>query len=121
DHYWIPVGPQETVEEVSEYVVTENDYLPLIQQDLKRLVSNLLKISIDKIKAEVALAGIGFDSIAFKELAMSIENKFKINFLPSLFFSHNTVEGLSRYILEMNAEEIKILYRLVGTKQVTKI
>ncbi len=78
--------------------------------DLRKAVSDLLKIERDKLDIEINLADFGFDSIRLVEFARLLTKHYGIEITPSLFFSHSTLEQLTRYFVTEHAELIQNFY-----------
>ena len=82
-----------------------------LEWDLKELISNLLKISHDKIKWDENLADFGFDSISLAQLANQLTKFYGIEITPAVFFGYSTVEKLLQYFLTEHRETIQNFYR----------
>ena len=79
--------------------------------ELKNIISQILKISKDKLTVEENLADFGFDSVSLGEFSGVLSDRYKIDITPDLFFSYPTMERLSNYLLEHYADEMKQLYQ----------
>ncbi|XHF30327.1 SDR family NAD(P)-dependent oxidoreductase [Corallococcus exercitus] len=49
---------------------------------------------------------MGFDSLGLKDFAARIERQFKVDFNPSLFFSHPTIASIAEHLWEQYGEEL---------------
>ncbi|NKB24120.1 MAG: SDR family NAD(P)-dependent oxidoreductase [Kiritimatiellae bacterium] len=67
--------------------------------DLKELISQLLKITHDKLNLKSNLADFGFDSIRLAEFAGLLTKHYKMEIKPILFFGHSTLKKLVHYFL----------------------
>ncbi|MGN8845909.1 SDR family oxidoreductase, partial [Niallia sp. HCP3S3_B10] len=79
--------------------------------ELKDSISQILKISKEKLGVEENLADFGFDSVSLGEFSRALSNCFEINITPDLFFSYPTIERLTDYLLEHYTHEMKQLYQ----------
>jgi len=90
-----PISQKKILKMAEEGIVS----LEIIQNDLKYLISKILKTSLDAINIKVSLNELGLDSITLKELAIELEDYYNISLNPSLFFTYQTIENLSEYLL----------------------
>ena len=82
-----------------------------LEWDLKEQISQLLKISRDKLDRDENLADFGFDSVSLAQLANSLSNHYRIEVTPALFFGYSTIEKLTHYFLSEYKETIEEFYR----------
>ena len=82
-----------------------------LEWDLKEQISQLLKISRDKLDRDENLADFGFDSISLAQLANILTKYYGIEITPSLFFGFSTIERLVQYFLTEHQEEVEAFYR----------
>jgi polyketide synthase PksN len=82
-----------------------------VEWDLKNQVSQLLKISRDKLGRDDNLADFGFDSISLAEFANKLTKYYEIEISPALFFGYSTIEKLTQYFLTEYPEKIREFYR----------
>ncbi|WP_232035849.1 SDR family NAD(P)-dependent oxidoreductase [Methylomusa anaerophila] len=82
-----------------------------LEWDLKENISNLLKISRDKLDAEANLADFGFDSLSLAEFATLLTNHYGIEITPALFFQYSTLAKLTQYFLTGHQAAIREFYR----------
>lgn len=102
EYYWIP-DTNILPAKINNVTTSEETKLQKIQRELMQHVSTLLKIEPHNINLANSLSDLGFDSIAFKELAVRLENHYDIDLNPSIFFTHNSIQALSQYFLETYA------------------
>ena len=82
-----------------------------VEWDIKELISNLLKISRDKLDSEENLSEFGFDSISLAEFSKVLTDHYSIEITPSLFFGHSTVEKLTQYFSKEYRQRINDFYK----------
>ena len=82
-----------------------------VQSDLEVLMSDLLKISRDKLDKARSFADFGFDSISLAEFARALSEHFDVEITPALFFGHSNLESLTHYFVTEHAEMIKAFYQ----------
>ena len=82
-----------------------------LEWDLKEQISQLLKISRDKLDPKTNLIDFGFDSVSLAELAKLLTLYYGLEITPALFFSHATIAKLSKYYLTEHREAIEEYYR----------
>lgn len=78
--------------------------------ELKNIVSKILKIQIDKVNDYDKLEDFGFDSLSIVELAGAINECYKIDITPDIFYSYYTVSGLKDYIYNKYYEQMEVYY-----------
>jgi polyketide synthase PksN len=88
------------------------------QSDIRKIAASILKIRPEQMETGTNLSEYGFDSISLKVYADKISEQFQIELLPTVFFSENTLENLTNYILSEYKEKICSYYE--GWKQETK-
>tara|TARA_R110002110_G_scaffold415138_1_gene648134 strand:- start:18748 stop:24108 length:5361 start_codon:yes stop_codon:yes gene_type:complete len=82
-----------------------------IEQELKLITSELLKIAPDKLERDVNLAEFGFDSISLMSFARALSDHYGIEITPAIFFSHTTFEQLTSYFLTEHLTTLEALYQ----------
>ncbi|PEP89772.1 polyketide synthase, partial [Bacillus wiedmannii] len=68
-----------------------------LEWDIKELISQILKVSRDKLDVEVNLADFGFESVSLSEFATSLTQHYGIEISPTLFFGNSTIKSLVQY------------------------
>ncbi|MCB0207829.1 MAG: SDR family NAD(P)-dependent oxidoreductase, partial [Anaerolineae bacterium] len=81
-----------------------------IQTDLIKSVSRILKINAEDISGDENLSEYGFDSITLTELANKLNETYALALLPTVFFEHNTLISLSRYLAEHHTDHFMRYY-----------
>ncbi|TAL41542.1 MAG: SDR family NAD(P)-dependent oxidoreductase, partial [Methylovulum sp.] len=81
-----------------------------VNLDLKALIAGQLKIGSDQLDDHANLTDFGFDSISLAEFARLLSRHYRVDITPALFFGHSTIEQLSRYFLEQQAEAVHNRY-----------
>lgn len=107
--YWLPqrISPAKP----TAPLLSDKNLLSSIQQEFVQLVSAILKMEVQSISLTSSLSELGFDSIAFKELASQLENKYGIELTPSVFFTYTTIQALSNYLSLTYSSEITKTYK----------
>lgn len=70
-----------------------------IRKKLKGHVSDLLKVDINAIDMEAELNEFGFDSISLVEFTNRINQEYKLEITPTIFFEHPTLEGITQHLV----------------------
>ncbi|WP_187696013.1 type I polyketide synthase, partial [Priestia megaterium] len=68
-----------------------------LEWDMKDLISQILKVSCDKLDVETNLADFGFESVSLSEFATSLTQHYGIEISPTLFFGNSTIKSLVQY------------------------
>lgn len=85
-----------------------------MEEDIKRLISSILQINIEKLIDDENVANFGFDSITLTEFSKQLEKHFKVEVAPSLFFEYSTIASLTNYFM-------KVVRNIDSTEIETKI
>ncbi|MDH2303802.1 beta-ketoacyl synthase N-terminal-like domain-containing protein, partial [Bacillus velezensis] len=82
--------------------------------ELKDAISQILRISRDKLDVDENLADFGFDSISLAEFADVLSERYELEITPDIFFGYPTIERLSQYFLERYSDEMQAFYHESG-------
>jgi acyl transferase domain-containing protein len=82
-----------------------------LEWDLKALISQLLKIPVDKLDREANLTDFGFDSISLAEFASLLMKQYTIEVTPAIFFGYPTLTRLIQYFMDNQKKTIAEMYR----------
>jgi acyl transferase domain-containing protein/NAD(P)-dependent dehydrogenase (short-subunit alcohol dehydrogenase family) len=118
-------GEPEKFEKIlNNYQLTENTSVPVDQvntsytelkpwliHELAKIVSESLKLALDKISANTNLSEYGFDSITLTEFSQKIDKKFKTNTTPALFFTYTNLTQLADYLIQTFNNELLSVYQ----------
>ncbi|MCP4113199.1 MAG: SDR family NAD(P)-dependent oxidoreductase, partial [Desulfobacteraceae bacterium] len=88
-------------EKTSQEMMTDTDNLPdNVQTVLIRAVSELLGVRTEDIDADAELSEFGFDSISLTEFANILNEKYKLELIPTIFFEYPTISSFAQYLAE---------------------
>ncbi|MBU6399335.1 MAG: SDR family NAD(P)-dependent oxidoreductase, partial [Verrucomicrobia bacterium] len=71
---------------------------------LKGMVGELLSVPEDAIDVKAGLGEFGFDSISLKSFAERLNERFKLDLMPSVFFNHASLGALADYLRAAHPE-----------------
>ncbi|MCP4722237.1 MAG: SDR family NAD(P)-dependent oxidoreductase, partial [Desulfobacteraceae bacterium] len=71
-----------------------------IQQMLLQAVCKLLKLRIEDLDVDAELSEYGFDSITLTDFANKMNQEYKLELTPTVFFEYPTIESFARYLSE---------------------
>jgi len=71
-----------------------------VQAALAQIVSKLLKISIGDIDGDTELNEYGFDSISFIQFANKLNDDYKLELTPTIFFEEPTICSLAEFLVK---------------------
>src|SRR3990170_4430166 len=74
--------------------------LDKVQAALMQAVSKLLRINIENIDVDAELNKYGFDSITLTEFANILNQEYKLELTPTIFFEHSTIHSFAEYLVE---------------------
>lgn len=94
--------PMKTVQVpvTSEARMDQGNMFDHIQEVLKQTISQLLKIKPEEIDPDMEFNQYGFDSITLTEFANTLNEKYKLDLTPTIFFEHATVYAFAGYLSE---------------------
>lgn len=71
-----------------------------LEKSIIDIISELLQVNSQEIDIQSELSEYGFDSISLTQLANKINDEFKIDITPTVFFEYTTILGVVQYLLE---------------------
>ncbi|CAM2145834.1 Polyketide synthase PksN [Paraburkholderia tropica] len=93
----VPNKPaQEPVTQIAR--MDQDSLLDQIQDILKQAISQLLKIKTKEIDPDMEFNQYGFDSITLTEFANILNEQYKLDLAPTIFFEHATVSAFAAYL-----------------------
>ncbi|WP_139487920.1 SDR family NAD(P)-dependent oxidoreductase [Brevibacillus dissolubilis] len=72
--------------------------LEKVQNILVQKVSKLLKVKMEDIDVDVELNEYGFDSVTLTELATQLNQQYKLELTPAVFFEHSTLHSFAEFL-----------------------
>jgi len=88
--------PTSTLMNVEE----EADLREKIQQDLLKIVSEILKVSDNDIDLDEAFSEYGFDTVSLTELSLRLNNKYLVSITPALFSEYPSLAAMAQYLCD---------------------
>ncbi|HKO58210.1 MAG TPA: SDR family NAD(P)-dependent oxidoreductase, partial [Thermoanaerobaculia bacterium] len=85
----------------------EGDLVPRVQQDLTRIVMDLLKLEAGDVDADKVLLDLGFDSIGLATFANAVNDRYQTDITPVLFFDYPSVGEIAKHLCAERADEIR--------------
>ena len=71
-----------------------------LQQEVRRMISQLLKLPEQQLGLAASFSAFGLDSLNMKELADRISRHFQVRLSPTVFFEHETIATLTRFLIK---------------------
>ena len=81
-----------------------------VKQELQEVTSALLQLPLEEIAEHSNLVDFGFDSILLADFAKRISDRFSVEILPSVFFSHPTIGRVADHLLLEHAAQLRGRY-----------
>ncbi|HEV2680184.1 MAG TPA: beta-ketoacyl synthase N-terminal-like domain-containing protein, partial [Rhodanobacter sp.] len=69
-----------------------------MKRTLVGMVSSLIKVKPEDIDGETALSEYGFDSISLTEFGNALNQQYRLELKPTIFFEYSTLDGLADYL-----------------------
>ncbi len=79
---------------------------------LKRMVAEILELDLEEISLEIGIDEYGFESVSFTEFANKINEEYGLDFMPSIFFEHSTLNSLVEYLEENYKDKLLRFYKI---------
>jgi len=79
--------------------------------DVRQIISELSKITLNRLDNTTNLADYGFDSIILTELAKELSAHFVLEVTPALFYNYATIERLCDYFVQDHELHMQEFYR----------
>lgn len=92
-----------------------------LMEDIVIIVADILKLRESDVDVDDNLSDYGFDSITFKELSDTMNEKFGTNIMPSIFFEFNTMAEISDYMVEEFQEQVSAYYAEDGEEEIKEV
>jgi polyketide synthase PksN len=89
-----------SVESAAATGIDPSHLLDKVQAALMHAVSQLLKVKLEDIDVHTELNEYGFDSITFTEFANKLNQDYKIELTPTVFFEYPTIQSFAEYLIE---------------------
>ncbi|MCB0210643.1 MAG: SDR family NAD(P)-dependent oxidoreductase, partial [Anaerolineae bacterium] len=77
-----------------------------VLSDLRKMVSELLKIKPQDLSEDEGLHDYGFDSVTLTAFSHRLNEIYGLDLAPTLFFQYNTLSALSLYLVEHHADKL---------------
>lgn len=91
---------------------TEDGALPLrFQNDLAKIVMELLKLEAADLSADKILLDLGFDSIGLTTFANAVNERFLLDITPILFFDYPSIGEIAKHLAVERRTELLAFYR----------
>lgn len=87
------------------------DLRKLVEKDILQTAASILKMDADKLEPEGNFGEFGFDSVALKDYADQLAQRYSIEITPTVFFSKASIRELSGYLVEEFGREINEFYQ----------
>lgn len=109
----LPDEPGNTGTTISNPVESQGmaDISPLLEQDLKELISKLYRLPVEKLDRDEHLTEYGFDSINLFEFAGKMVGFFGVDITPSSLLGHFTIGKIVEYLLTDHQEAVEDFYK----------
>ncbi|AOY76260.1 SDR family NAD(P)-dependent oxidoreductase [Clostridium formicaceticum] len=101
----------EKLTEVSQRIDKRN-LLDKVQIALIKAVSKALKVKLEDIDIDTELSEYGFDSITLTEFANKLNEQYKLELTPIIFFEHPTIQSFSEYLIEEYQTQVAVKFVL---------
>ena len=93
--------PEETSARVDVSIIMDtSELLSKVQRKLMQAVSKLLKVKIEDLDVDAELSDYGFDSITLTEFSNRLNQQYKLELAPTVFYEHPTMADIANYLID---------------------
>nr|WP_322787899.1 SDR family NAD(P)-dependent oxidoreductase [Pelosinus propionicus] len=92
------IAGQKDTDFISPKDIDNGSQLENIQMILIQVVSSLLKVRANDIDRNTELNEYGFDSIMYTEFANLLNQEYKFELTPAVFFEYSTIQSFAEYL-----------------------
>jgi len=89
----------------------QGELAALVQGELIRIAMEMLKLDADDIAPDKILLDLGFDSIGMTTYANAINELYKLDITPVLFFEFPSIQEIARHLCAERKDEIAAYHR----------
>lgn len=95
-----PVVASTGVKESTQIIDNEiaGEIATLVQEELSQIAMDFLKLDAEDVSLDKMLLDIGFDSIGLTSYANAINEKYKLDVTPVLFFEYPSIREIAKYL-----------------------
>ncbi|MCP4137096.1 MAG: SDR family NAD(P)-dependent oxidoreductase [bacterium] len=83
-----------------EINIDKREFFRKIENDLVKVVSAILEVDENDIDIDEDMSEYGFDSISLTEFTNEINEKYKLDITPAIFFEQPSISAFSEYLYE---------------------
>ncbi len=69
-----------------------------LDREVRFMAASILKLDPDQLEVDMPLGDFGFDSISLTELANRVNDRFKTDLTPAVFFEHGTLASFQDHL-----------------------
>lgn len=84
----------------------DGDLTALVQRELTQIATDFLKLDAGDISPDVILLELGFDSIGLATYANTINERYKLDLTPILFFEYPSIGEIAKHLASEKREQI---------------
>lgn len=110
----ITLEPEQTLieREKNPYTWKKGEFMEhTLEKDIKKIAAEILKIKPGQIDSGVNIGEYGFDSISLITFADKMNEAYKTDISPTLFFSVNTVTGIAKHLMDNREDQVEDTHR----------
>jgi polyketide synthase PksN len=85
----------------------DEELLTLLKKDLLRIVAKVLMIDASRISQDIDMSEYGFDSIGLTKLFSELNERFRLDLTPAIFFEYPTFNALSEFLFAEHREQVE--------------
>ncbi|MDQ5930697.1 MAG: hypothetical protein QG594_2485, partial [Bacteroidota bacterium] len=78
-----------------------------VLEKLKQIITKITKMPAENLDLKMQISDLGFNSLLLTEMASEIRHYFDIVMAPSAFFTYNSLEKITDYIVKKSDSAIK--------------
>ncbi len=117
-----PVSIVDSISSDSESKIhqqSDKELFTVVRDVLSDIVMELLKIDSDDISYDKILLDLGFDSIGLTTYANRINEYYKLDVTPVLFFEYPSIKEIATFLSREHKNEVSSIHNISGTSVVS--
>jgi polyketide synthase PksN len=107
-----PATPAVAPPQPTAAAAADGDLVSAVQRELSKMAIDFLKLDESDIRTDAILLDLGFDSIGLATYANQINERYKLDLTPILFFEYPSIAEIAKHLTIEKRTEILQAHRL---------
>ncbi|VXD25132.1 amino acid adenylation domain-containing protein [Planktothrix paucivesiculata] len=94
-----------------DYGFPQKSFNQLLQQDLRKIVAQVLKLENISLDVNSNIGEYGYNSLRFTSLSVALNKTYNIKTNPTIFYQHSTISKIAKYLKDNFPESLTQYYQ----------